>query len=88
MSTHQNKSTTPAQRRRKLEAEISTAHDWLEGQTYGGSGTQLSSTDTCRICGLVRQYFSDSQNEVEPHNTYSVEGETLTVSQAAKRGCP
>jgi hypothetical protein len=39
-------------RTRKLLDTIENAHDWEEGQVYSGGGTQLSSTDTCRICGL------------------------------------
>ena len=43
----------------KLLDQIDAAHDWAEGQVYGGSGTQLSSTDHCRVCSLRRHYSSD-----------------------------
>lgn len=62
------------------------AHDWLEGQVYGGSGTRLSSTDTCRVCGLRRHFFSDSQNGVGREYRFSdgETGEDLTLRQGLR----
>lgn len=74
---------------RKMLEEISEAHDWQDGQTYGGSGTQLRSTDTCRACSLRRHYFSDRQNGVAGEYRFS-DGETgqdLSMRQAHSRGC-
>jgi len=79
--------TTPKERRAQLESKIEAAHDWLEGQTYGGNGTQLSSTDVCQICGLSRHYFSDEQNEIDGHHTYKTPEGDITMSAAAARGC-
>lgn len=73
----------------KLYGQVKEAHDWNEGQVYGGSGTQLSSTDTCRVCGLRRHYFSDRQNGVDGEYRFSdsESGEDLTLRQAVARGC-
>jgi hypothetical protein len=74
---------------RKLIDQIDADHDWQNGQTYGGSGTQLSQTDTCRVCSLRRHWFSDSQNGIEDSYRWS-DGETdedLSLRQAAARGC-
>lgn len=74
---------------KELLDKVDEAHDWAEGRTYGGSGTQLSSTDTCRICGLRRHWFSDRQNGVDGEYRFSDSetGEDLTLRQAAARGC-
>ena len=64
-------------------------HDWCEGQTYSGGGTEYHSTDICNICALRRHYESDSQNDVAPHYRFS-DGETgddLSLRQAVARGC-
>jgi hypothetical protein len=73
----------------KLLDQIDKAHDWAEGQVFGGSGTQLSSTDNCRVCMLRRHYHSDTQNGIEGEYRFS-DGETnedLSVRQAVARGC-
>lgn len=74
---------------KQMLEEIDGAHDWLGGQVYGGSGTRLSSTDTCRVCGLRRHFFSDSQNGVGREYRFSdgETGEDLTLRQALARGC-
>ena len=82
-----NTQKSPAARREKLQRQVREAHDWLEGQTYGGNGTQLSSTDVCQICGLTRHYFSDTQNGNDGQLTYSAEGANITLIEAAKKGC-
>lgn len=77
------------ERTRQLYDAVDEAHDWAEGQVRGGSGTQLSSTDICRVCGLRRHWFSDRQNGIEGEYRFS-DGETggdLTLRQAAARGC-
>ena len=48
----------------KMLDGLNRAHHWDKRQMYGRNGTQLSSTDTCRICGLQRHYFSDRQNGI------------------------
>jgi hypothetical protein len=72
----------------ELLEKVNAAHDWEGGQVYGGSGTQLSSTDTCRVCGLERQRFSDSQNGVDVRFTFQdSKGTKLTLREAAELKC-
>ena len=75
---------------RKMLDEIGTAHDWAEGQVWGGGGTRLSRTDTCRVCGLRRHYLSDRQNGVEEEYRFhdAETHEDLTMRQAHARKCP
>ena len=73
----------------KLLKVADAAHDWEEGQMRGGSGTQLSGTDTCLVCALRRHYYSDQQNGVAGSYRFS-DGETgqdLSLRQAVARGC-
>ena len=73
----------------KILDQISEAHDWQDGQVYGGSGTRLSSTDTCFVCSLRRHWLQDSQNNIGSHYRFS-DGETggdLSMRQALQRGC-
>ena len=74
---------------KKMLEDIDAAHDWLEGPVHAGSGTRLSSTDTCRVCGLRRHFFCDRQNEIgrEYRFSDSETGEDLTLRQALARGC-
>ena len=75
-------------RTQELLDKINEAHDWQEGQTHGGSGTQLSSTDRCRVCGLARRWFSDRQNGVDGEYTFAdSRGNTLTLREAADWTC-
>jgi hypothetical protein len=55
---------------KELLAFVDREHDWDEGEVHGGSGTRLSSTDSCRVCGLVRRWFSDAQNGVSGRYTF------------------
>ena len=71
----------------QLLAQVEQNHDWDQGQCWGGGGTQLSSTDTCRICGLERKWFSDTQNGVEDRYTFISAGETLPLRDAAEFTC-
>ena len=74
---------------RKLLDQIDAAHDWQDGQTWGGGGTQLSRTDTCLVCSLRRHWFSDRQNGIAANYRYS-DGETgddLSLRQALARNC-
>jgi len=74
---------------KKLLETIDDRHDWREGQAFGGSGTQLSSTDICRVCGLQRHYFSDSQNGVPGEYTFTdVSNTAISLRQAALITCP
>ena len=73
----------------KLLDQIDAAHDWSNGQVYGGRGTELSSTDTCQVCSLRRHWHSDSQNGIRGQYRFS-DGETdsdLSIRQAVERGC-
>ena len=73
----------------KLLDQITEAHDWQDGQVWGGGGTKLSSTDTCRVCSLRRHWLSDTQNGIEDQYRFS-DGETgddLSMRQALHRNC-
>jgi len=73
----------------KLLDQIDAAHDWQEGQVYGGGGTKMTSTDVCRVCSLRRHWLSDPQNGIEDSYRFS-DGETgqdLSLRQAITRGC-
>ncbi len=72
---------------RKLLETVQDAHDWSEGQMYGGGGTQMRSTDTCRACSLQMHYFSDSQNGVDGEYTFTAGGDGISLRQAVERGC-
>ena len=74
-------------RYQKLLNTINQSHDWKAGQTYGGSGTVLRSTDVCRICGLRRNFFSDSQNGVDGEYTFDFEGDDISLRDAAELLC-
>jgi hypothetical protein len=75
-------------RYKDLLATVDDAHDWELGQTRGWRGTRYSSTDTCRICGLRRKYFSDRQNGVdESYSFETFEGESLALREAAELEC-
>lgn len=50
---------------------IDKQHDWQKGQTHSSGGTRYTSTDTCRICGLERECFSDKQNGVDEEYTFT-----------------
>lgn len=62
------------ERTEQLLATVERAHDWAAGQVWGGSGTRLSSTDHCRICGLRRAWFKDSQNGISSRYTFTEHG--------------
>jgi len=71
-----------------LLAKIDQAHDWDEGQVWGGGGTRLSSTDECRVCGLTRGWFSDSQNGVKDRFDFvTASGDRIPLRQAAELEC-
>lgn len=68
----------------QLLTRVDDAHDWNEGQTYGGSGTYMSRKDECRICGLRRRYSRDPQND--NYGEYSFEtsdGAQMTLRDVA-----
>jgi len=74
---------------KKLLKTIDDQHDWCEGQAFGGSGTQLSSTDICRVCGLQRHYFSDQQNSIFGEFTFTdPSGTEINLREAALITCP
>ena len=71
-----------------LLAEVEEAHDWSEGQVYGGGGTRYSSLDTCQACGMTRRWFTDSQNGVGATYTFATaRGEDLSLRAAVALGC-
>jgi len=74
----------------KLLDAIDAAHDWAEGPVYAGAGTQLSSTDTCRVCSLHRHQSSNRQTGSVAEYRFSdgETGEDLSLRQAAARKCP
>ena len=74
---------------KKLLAQVDDAHDWQLGQAYSGGGTELHSTDVCRVCGLRRHWRNDSQNDIEDEFRFSDSetGDDLTLRQAVARGC-
>jgi hypothetical protein len=72
----------------KLLEKIEEEHDWRKGQTWGGRGTYLSSTDVCRVCGLHRQWETDPQNGVHDEYTFSdAAGNEIPLRWVATRKC-
>ena len=68
--------------------QLEEKHDWEQGQVYGGGGTRLSSTDTCRVCGLSRHWFSDRQNSVSDRYSFTdSNGINVTLRDAAVIKC-
>jgi hypothetical protein len=59
--------------------EIENGHDWCNGRTWSHGGTAYSCTDVCRYCGLVRKYFSDSQNGIDANYTFFIDGEKISL---------
>ena len=74
-------------RAEKMLKEIDEKHDWRRGRVYGGSGTQMSSTDECRICGLERRWLTDSQNGVDEEYTFQFRGAAVSLREAAVLDC-
>lgn len=76
-------------RTKELLDKIDAAHDWNDGQVRGGSGDVLTSTDTCRICGLERDWNSGSrQNDINPSTSFrTARGEDITLRDAAGLEC-
>ena len=74
---------------KKLMVQVGKEHDWSEGQVYSHGGTHMTSTDTCRACGLRRHWTIDPQNgnDGEYRFSDSETGEDLTLRQAVARGC-
>lgn len=73
---------------KKLLDSVGAAHDWAEGQVYGGGGTRMSSTDTCRVCGLKRHWFVDRQNEVRDQYTFeAIDGTERSLAAVVEAGC-
>ena len=71
-----------------LLEKVDAAHDWQDGQTRGGSGTQLSRTDVCRVCGLKRHWFNDRQNNVHDDYTFTTHaGADIPLREAATLEC-
>jgi len=76
-------------RTKELLDKIDAAHDWDEGRVYGGSGDSMSSTATCRICGLKRHWDSGSrQNNINASTTFeTARGEEIPLREAAALEC-
>lgn len=73
----------------KLLDQIDEAHDWDDGQPYGGHGdVNVHGTDVCRVCSLRRHWTSYYR---KPNEYRFSDGETdqdLSLRQAAARQCP
>ncbi len=77
-----------SEKRNELLNTVETAHDWAMGQTYGGNGDVTTRTDKCHICGLVRKWNSGSrQNDVPETDTFVMDGQELSLRDAAKLEC-
>jgi hypothetical protein len=73
---------------KKLLEEVQEAHDWSDGQVYGGGGTRYSTLDTCQACGMTRRWFTDSQNGVGDTYTFTLQsGESISLRAAVAIGC-
>lgn len=77
------------QRTTELLKKIDEKHDWREGQTYGGQGDVYTSTDECRICGLIRHWTSGSnQNDISPLTSFRLaSGASVPLREAAELDC-
>lgn len=73
---------------RELLERVEAAHDWEIGQAWSRGGTSLDRTDTCRICGLSRQWESDEQNGIRERYTFTdFAGEEIPLRDAADLEC-
>jgi hypothetical protein len=70
-----------------LLTKVDQSHDWTDEQIRGGSGTQLTTSDSCRVCGLTRRCFSDSQNGISKRYTFGDRTGELTLAEAALLKC-
>ena len=73
---------------KKLLDDVERAHDWSEGQVYGGGDT-YDSTDECRICGMKKEWNSGSrQNDTTEKYTFTtLGGEEISLRDAVAQGC-
>ena len=74
---------------KELLSQVDQNHDWDLGDVFSGGGTELHSTDTCRVCSLRRHWEKDQQNGTSSTYRFS-DGETgrdLSLRQAASRVC-
>ncbi len=77
-------------RTKQLLDQIEVGHDWRCGQVYGGQGDVYTSTDECRICGLVRKWHSGSrQNSISASTTFfpAHSEEPIPLREAAALKC-
>ena len=73
---------------KKLLDRVDANHDWDQGQPWSTGGTTLSLIDTCRVCGLHRNWFSDRQHEISDRYTFSTsDGVAVTLRSAAEIEC-
>jgi len=73
---------------RKLLERVDEEHDWREGKTYSGGGTELYRTDVCRVCGLQRRWEDDSQNGVHDEYTFvDVYGNDIPLRGVVAKKC-
>lgn len=88
LGSRKTRSENMKERTKELLDKVDEAHDWIEGQTYSGGGTEYHSTDECQVCGLRRHYQSDEQNGIEPHYRFSTAANgDLSLLEALNRGC-
>lgn len=71
-----------------LLAKINDAHYWRIGDlrwpAYGG----LEQTDTCRVCGMRRQWRDDRKNgPIDAYRFWGPTGGEMTIWHAARREC-
>jgi hypothetical protein len=70
---------------KRLLEQVQSAHDWTEGQVYSRGGTYYSSTDVCRICGLQRNWHSDTQNGIGHTYQFVFNANELSLLEVSQR---
>jgi len=72
-----------------LLEKVDAGHDWAQKrQPFSTGGTTLSWADSCRICGLVREYFQDPQNGNDGEYSFkTADDEPLTLRDASEDCC-
>jgi len=78
---------TPNERRAELEAQVQAAHDWCDGALRQWEACGTASTEVCTICGLRRTSYAGGQNSPDSIEYATAGGESLTLAEAARRGC-
>ena len=68
---------------------INQSHAWEYGQDRSTGGTGLTSDDTCRICGLMRTWYSERRENDQPerHVWHTSDGDEIALVAAARMSC-